>query len=432
MTHPEDLHRCDLEQRQRMLLDALLKDVFAANRFWQPRLEAAGYTPDQHWTLDDLPRLPTLKKTELVADQAARPPYGTNLSRPQDEYTRLHQTSGTTTGKPLRWLDTPRSWSAVMDAWRQTYRLMELHPSERCCFPFSFGPFLGFWAGFEAAVSQGRFVVAAGGMSSEARLQLIADNAITLLGCTPTYALRLAEVAAARHVDLRALHVRRILVAGEPGGNVPTTRQQIEAAWNARVIDHWGMTEVGPLGIEAADTRGSLTILETECIAEILHLDRDEPVHAGEPGELVITTLTRRDMPLLRYRTGDLVQADLTPAPSGRCLLRLAGGIQGRVDDMLVIRGNNLFPASIETVIREFHEIVEFRIVITTHRAMPHVRLEIEPAPTTAEDELGARLAQAIKDRLNFQPEVRLMPPGSLPRFEMKARRVVKESPPDK
>lgn len=423
-SHPEDLDRAALTARQQSLLNALLDELSVTNRFWQPRLQAAGYQADQPWSLADLLRLPTLKKSELVADQTAQPPYGTNLTRPLSEYTRLHQTSGTTTGRPLRWLDTPRSWSALMHAWQQTYRLMNLQPDDRCCFPFSFGPFLGFWAGFEAAVSQGRFCVAAGGMSSEARLQLITENDITLLGCTPTYALRLAEVAAKANTDLRALKVRTILVAGEPGGNVPATRQQIESAWNARVVDHWGMSEIGPLGIEAAETPGSLTILETECFAEILHLDRDEPVTPGELGELVITTLSRGDMPVLRYRTGDLVQADLSPAPSGRCLLRLAGGIQGRVDDMLVIRGNNVFPASIETVVREFPSIAEFRMVVTTQRAMTHVRLEIE----TDHSDIASALTQAIKDRLNFQPEVVTVPAGTLPRFEMKARRVVREA----
>ncbi len=422
--HPEDLDRSALTARQQALLQALLNELIATNRFWQPRLQAAGYRANQAWSIDDLRRLPTLKKSELVADQTALPPYGTNLTRPLAEYTRLHQTSGTTTGRPLRWLDTPRSWSALMQAWQQTYRLMNLRPEDRCCFPFSFGPFLGFWAGFEAAVSQGRFCVAAGGMSSEARLQLIAENDITLLGCTPTYALRLAEVATKANIDLHALKVRTILVAGEPGGNVPATRQQIEAAWNARIVDHWGMSEIGPLGIEAAETPGSLTILETECIAEILHLDRDEAVMPGELGELVITTLSRVDMPVLRYRTGDLVQADLSPAPSGRCLLRLAGGIRSRVDDMLVIRGNNVFPASIETVVREFPSIAEFRIVVTTQRAMTHVRLEIE----TGDANTAQALTQAIKDRLNFQPEVVLVAAGSLPRFEMKARRVVRET----
>ncbi|MDP1799199.1 MAG: AMP-binding protein [Planctomycetaceae bacterium] len=426
MPHPEDLHRRDLEQRQRTLLNALLKDIFNTNRFWQPRLQAAEYTPDQHWELADLSRLPTLKKSELVADQASSPPYGTNLTRPLTEYTRLHQTSGTTTGRPLRWLDTPRTWAALMQAWKQTYRLMDLRPDDRCCFPFSFGPFLGFWAGFEAAVLQERFSVAAGGMSSEARLQLIAENDITLLGCTPTYALRLAEVAAKTNIDLHSLKVRTILVAGEPGGNVPATRRLIETAWNARVVDHWGMSEIGPLGIEAAETPGSLTILETECIAEILHLDRDEAVTPGELGELVVTTLSRGDMPVLRYRTGDLVQADLSPAPSGRCLLRLAGGIRSRVDDMLVIRGNNVFPASIEAVVREFPAIVEFRIVVTTQRAMTHVRLEIET--DSAADDVTRQLMQAVKGRLNFQPEVVAVPAGSLPRFEMKAQRVVRES----
>ncbi|OYW14925.1 MAG: hypothetical protein B7Z55_15385 [Planctomycetales bacterium 12-60-4] len=259
--------------------------------------------------LDDLLRLPTLKKSELVTDQAEHPPYGTNLTQPAGEYTRLHQTSGTTTGQPLRWLDTPRSWAALMDCWRQIYRLMPLGVDDRCCFPFSFGPFLGFWAGFEAAVQEGRFAVAAGGMSSEARLKLIADNRITLVGCTPTYALRLVEVAAAQNVDLKSLGVQKILVAGEPGGSVAAIRDRIATAWGADVIDHWGMTEVGPLGVAAAGSRGQLTILETECIAEILHLDSDAAVTPGEIGELVITTLCRIDSPVFRFRTGDLVRA---------------------------------------------------------------------------------------------------------------------------
>jgi phenylacetate-CoA ligase len=381
-------------------------------------------------SLADLCRLPTLKKADLVADQAAHPPYGTNLTQPVDGYTRLHQTSGTTTGQPLRWLDTPRNWAGLMECWRQIYRLMPLQPDERCCFPFSFGPFLGFWAGFEAAMQQGRFVIAAGGLSSEARLQLIADNRITLVGCTPTYALRLAEVASQRGLDLTQLGVRTILVAGEPGGNIPALRDRIESAWNADVVDHWGMTEIGPLGVTADGAKPFLTILETECLAEILHPDRDEPVAPGNVGELAITTLCRPDSPVFRFRTGDLVRAATTPDPQGRSLLRLDGGILGRTDDMLLIRGNNVFPSSIEGVIREQPEIVEYRIVCTKHREMQHLRIEIEPEPALPSDavaDLMGRLSRALKDRLNFQASVQAVPCGSLPRFEMKARRLVRE-----
>jgi phenylacetate-CoA ligase len=430
MTFPEDLPRDDLQRRQWDRLRALVAEVAAQNPFWKARFEAAGFSAEALTSLADLDRLPTLRKADLVADQAAHPPYGTNLTQPLGAYTRLHQTSGTTTGQPLRWLDTPRNWSGLMECWRQIYRLMPLQPDERCCFPFSFGPFLGFWAGFEAALQQGRFVVAAGGLSSEARLQLIADNRITLVGCTPTYALRLAEVAAQRGLDLTQLGVRTILVAGEPGGNIPALRERIEAAWNADVVDHWGMTEIGPLGVTVDGAKQFLTILETECIAEILHADRDEPVPSGEIGELTVTTLCRPDSPVFRFRTGDLVRAATEPDPHGRSLLRLPGGILGRVDDMLIIRGNNVFPSSIEAVIRELPEIVEYRIVCTKHREMQHLRIEIEPDPTVSTEaaaELPGRLSRTLKDRLNFQAAVQTFPSGSLPRFEMKARRLVRE-----
>lgn len=430
MTHPEDLSRSNIAARQLARLQEQIAEVAATNRFWQPRLRDAGITPGKVSRLEILQRLPTLKKSELVTDQAESPPYGTNLTEPLEHYTRLHQTSGTTTGQPLRWLDTPRNWSGMMECWRQIYRLMPLRVEERCCFPFSFGPFLGFWAGFEAAVQGGRFAVAAGGMSSEARLKLIADNRITLVGCTPTYALRLAEVARAQGVDLRTLGVRTILVAGEPGGNVPAIRERISQAWDAEIVDHWGMTEIGPLGVSAAGSRGQLMILESECIAEILHQDRDEPVPTGTVGELVITTLCRSDSPVFRFRTGDLVREATDSDPRGRSLLRLEGGILGRVDDMLIIRGNNVFPASIEAVIHESSEVAEFRLIVDRHREMQQLKIEVEPIASLDPEgieHLIARLSQSIKDRLNFQAAVTAVPAGSLPRSEMKSRRLVRE-----
>ena len=430
MTFPEDLSRTEIEARQLSRLQAQFVEVAATNLFWQPRLQEAGLTASGLNSLSDLQRLPTLRKAELVADQVTHPPYGTNLTRPVGEYQRLHQTSGTTTGLPLRWLDTARNWRGLLQCWEQIYRLMPLHPNQRCCFPFSFGPFLGFWAGFEGALQQGRFAIAAGGLSSESRLQLLKDNKIDLLGCTPTYALRLAEVAKQRGIDLPALGIQMILVAGEPGGNIPAIRDRITAAWGAEVVDHWGMTEVGPLGVSAADSRNDLTILETECIAEILQLDRDEAVSPGEPGELVITTLARPDSPVFRLRTGDLVQQSLEADPQGRSLLRLAGGVQGRVDDMLIIRGNNVFPSSLEALVLQFSEVAEFRLVVGLMREMQELRIDIEPQPQlddAAVQHLVKRLSGTIKDRFHFQATVRVVPAGSLPRSEMKSRRLVRE-----
>ncbi len=427
MKTPESFDRAALAARQGERLGELFSAVEAGNPFWQQRLAASSGERDP---LTRLQRLPFVSKSDLVADQAANPPYGTNLTFGRDAYSRLHQTSGTTTGTPMRWLDTPDSWQWFMDCWAQIFRMVGLRNDDRLAFPFSFGPFVGFWAAFEGANRLGNLCLAGGGMTSQQRLRLIADNEATVVCCTPTYALRLAEVAAESGLDLAAGSVRMLIVAGEPGGAIPAIRQRIESAWGARVFDHWGMTEIGALGVETVETPGSLSILETECVAEIIDPTTGqaaEPDDAGvRRGELVITNLGRIGSPLIRYRTGDLVETDPTPCPAGRSLLRLKGGILGRADDMITIRGNNVFPSSVEAVLREFDEIAEFRIEVRTVRAMHHMRIEIEPVSGLSAAEAGelrSRAAAAIRDRLNFNAEIELVAENSLPRFELKGRR---------
>jgi phenylacetate-CoA ligase len=433
---PERLDRAGIEARQWAKLQQVLQAAMASNRFWQRRLTDAGLTALDVGAIDSLDalrNLPTTSKADLVEDQNAEPPYGTNLTFDRSGYSRLHQTSGTTTGAPMRWLDTPDSWQWFMDSWAQIFRIVGLTPDDRLCFPFSFGPFIGFWAAFEGANRLGNLCLAGGGMSSQQRLSLIADNEATILCCTPTYALRLAEVAADQGIDLAAGSVRMLIVAGEPGGSIPSIRARIETAWGARVIDHWGMTEIGALGVECVENPDGLHILESECIAEIIDPETLEPAIADvagvRRGELVITNLGRVGSPLIRYRTGDLVEADPLPCPCGRSLLRLRGGILGRADDMLTIRGNNVFPSSVEAILREFDQLVEFRIEVRTVRSMHQILLKLEPRPELSLQQaadLGQLVRSTIKDRLNFQPEVQFVEPGSLPRFELKGRRFVK------
>ena len=423
---PERLNRQQIRDRQEERLRGLLSEVSASNPFWRERFRQADVDPAEIRSVEDLARLPVLSKADLVADQEANPPFGSNLTYPFAAYCRMHQTSGTT-GRPLRWLDTHASWNWFADCWGQIFRLAGLRPEDRIFFPFSFGPFIGFWAAFAGAGRLGNLIIPGGGMSSEARLAMIAQTQSTVLCCTPTYALRLAEVAAGQGIDLATSSVRLIVVAGEPGGNVPGVRDRIEAAWGATVIDHWGMTELGSLATASIGDRTGLYMLEAEGIAEILDPQTLAPVPAGEPGELIVTNLGRVGSPLIRYRTGDLVRASQTESPVGLELLRFEGGILARSDDMVTIRGNNVYPTSVESVVREFAEVAEFRIVIQTVRAMKHLRLELEPAPATVADQLPARVARAIKDRLNFTAEIVCVPCGSLPRFELKGRRLVRE-----
>ncbi len=417
--HDDDrLDRSALQRLQRIRLMPLLREAVGGSPFY--RRKYAGLALDD--SADLLARLPLITRQEIEGDQQASPPYGTLLTAAPDAYRRLHQTSGST-GRPLTWLDTQESWLWWQRCWAVIYHAAGVTCADRLLFPFSFGPFIGFWAAFESAVGMGCFAVPAGGLSTAARLRLILDQGITVVCCTPTYALRLAEVAGEQAIDLGRSAVHTLIVAGEPGGNIPSTRSRIESAWSARVIDHAGMTEVGAWGFECREGAGGLHVMESEFIAEVIDPQTQVLLPEGQAGELVLTNLGRRGMPLIRYRTGDRVVLQRRPCGCGRSYAWLTGGILGRIDDMLIIRGNNVFPASIEDVLRADGDVAEFRIVAEHSGVLAELRIDVEPAAAAAPD-LADRVHAAIVDRLHFRPRVALVPPGSLPRFDMKARRV--------
>ncbi len=421
----DDLSRDDLSRLQGERLTALLREALPANCFYARKFAAAGIDPAAVRTPADLARLPYTTKAELLADQAEHPPYGTVLTYPVERYGRLCQTSGTS-GRPLRWLDTPQSWEWMLDNWAAIYRLCGVRPGDRLFFPFSFGPFLGFWTAFDAAWRYGCLCLPGGGMSSGARLRFLLDNEATVVMCTPTYALRLAEAAQEEGIDLRASSVRALIVAGEPGGSIPATRGRIESAWGARVFDHTGMTEVGPMAAECVAGPGGLHVLETEYVVEVVDPATGEAVPPGEEGELIVTNLGRVGSPLLRYRTGDLVCIDPEPCPCGRTLARLKGGVRGRADDMIVLRGNNVHPSALQTILHRFAEVAEYRIEVDRTAALPALRIDVETHPACDGGAVAARVAQAVRDELLFRAEVRAVEAGTLPRFEHKAQRVVR------
>jgi phenylacetate-CoA ligase len=427
MTPRDDIGRDELQAMQLARLGDLLRDVVPANRFYAAKFTAAGVNPAALDPVRDWHRVPFTSKADLLADQQHHPPHGTFHTYSADRYCRLHQTSGTTTGRPLRWLDTAESWQAMLDNWRALLRIGGIRSEDRLFFAFSFGPFLGFWTAFDAAAQLGCLCLSGGGMSSTARLRFLIDNAATVVLCTPTYALRLAEVARQEGIDLPASSVRALIVAGEPGGSVPGTRARIEAGWGARVLDHNGMTECGPIGIECHEQPGGLHLLETECLAEVVD-PGGQVFPDGSEGELVLTTFRRSGSPLIRYRTGDLVCVDPRPCRCGRALRRLDGGIRGRVDDMVIVRGNNFHPSVLQAFLQRFPEVAEYRIEIDATVALTTLRIDVEPTADAPAD-LARRLDQAIRDTLLFRAEVRLVPTGALPRFEMKAHRIVHKKP---
>jgi phenylacetate-CoA ligase len=235
--------------------------------------------------------VPFTSRHELVKDRLAHPPYGTDLTFPLEDYVRCHQTSGTTT-VPIRWLDTAESWNHIVENWIHILQVAGVNKRDRFFFAFSFGPFLGFWSALEAVHKIGCFCFPGGSMSSLARLQAILDNGITVLCCTPTYAQHLGEVARERKVDLSSSRVRLIIVAGESGGSIPSTRARIERLWpGATVFDHHGMTEVGPVTYQCPATPGVLHVLEAAYFPEVIDPETGLPTPADQTGELVLTTL---------------------------------------------------------------------------------------------------------------------------------------------
>jgi phenylacetate-CoA ligase len=408
-------------------LHALLAAIDGGNAFYAAKLGAAGVGASDVRSLADLSHVPFTTKAELVLDQQTHDPWGTALSEPLERYTRYFQTSSTT-GRPLRWLDTAESWQWVLDCWKAVYRAARVRAGDRIFFPFSFGPFLGFWSAFEAGAQIGAQVVPGGGMSSQVRLDMIEGVAATVLCATPTYALRLAEVALEAHPAswLAGLGVRVIIVAGEPGGSIPATRDLIARHWGARVIDHHGLTEVGPVSFECWERPGGLHLNEAEFIGEIVDPVSGAPVPDGTLGELVITNLGRTASPLLRYRTGDLVVRRRGTCACGRTLAWLEGGILARADDMVTVRGVNVYPAAIEAVVRQVPGVAEFRSTVAREGAMRTLAIEIELEPATPDaGAVPQRVAGNLRQALGLTVPVQVVAAGSLPRYELKSKRFI-------
>lgn len=412
-------------------LPALQALLLAARRsaFYAPRLATLGW--DEGGCLptsvaEFCRHMPMTIKAELMADHIAHPPFGSNLTEPLGRYTRFCQTSGTSGGQPLAWLDTPESWQVMLEGWRRVYRAAGIRPGEdRIMFAFSFGPFLGFWTAFEAATPD-CLSFPGGSLSSAGRLALMERFGATVLCCTPTYALRLGALAqAGEGASMADLRIRCLILAGEPGASVPAVRARLQSLWpGTRLVDHHGMTEVGPVTYEHPQRQGSLVVMEDQFLAEVIDPRSlaPLPLDGNHEGELVLTTLKRSACPLLRYRTGDLVRARRLD-DAARTLV-LEGGVLGRCDDMRLVRGVNIYPSAVEDVVRGISQITEFEVHERTVDDMRELEVVIE-VETGRNGSIGVAkaLERALRERFALRIPVRVVAPGTLPRHEFKARR---------
>ena len=287
--------------------------------------------------------------------------------------------------------------------------------------------------GSKGARVLGALAIPGGGQDSSTRLHAIRELGATALVCTPSYGLHLAELARAQGIDPAELGVRTSVHAGEPGAGIPAVRQRLEALWGARAYDHAGMTEVGAYGFECVAQAG-LHVNELEFVAEVLEPESGRAVSPGEIGELTLTNLGRWGAPVLRYRSGDRVRLASSDCACGRTFARLEGGILGRVDDMLVVRGVNVFPSALEGIVRRFTIVDEFQIEVFRRGALDEVRLllEIDGSARVAASvrETVDGIAEAVRRDLGIRIEVAAVPARTLPRYELKARRVVRREGP--
>ena len=407
------LPRLQLVERQLVRLNSLLRQILPDNRFYANKL---AEHPPQLASLDEWSQYPFTVKDELIPT-SDMPQHARNLTYSPAHYVRFHRTSGTH-GEPLVVLDTAADWQWWIDTWQYVLDAAAIDVTDRIAMAFSFGPFIGFWTANDALVARGALVIPGGGMSTRARLDLILKEQVTVVCCTPSYALHLAAVAAEQHIDIGASAVRCLIVAGEPGGSLPAVRQRIESAWNATVIDHAGATEIGPWGFADSAGRG-LRVVETEFIAEFIRVDDQQPAASGQLAELVLTSLGRTGAPVLRYRTGDLVRPTWTTDVENQFVF-LEGGVLGRVDDMMIVRGVNVFPSAVEQILREFPTLHEYRLTVRRDGEMDSLCIEIE-----ADSDLATKIRHLLQLRLGLSVDLQRVDTGTLPRFEHKGQRFI-------
>jgi phenylacetate-CoA ligase len=427
----ETLDRADLERLQLVKLQRLCEWAQARSPWYRRAFADAGFDPAQLRTLDDLRRLPLLTRDEWMASQAEHPPYGELAAVGPDEAIRIHTTSGTSGRMPLRALDTRKDWAWVAELWAYGLWACGVRPHDVAYVAFGYGSFIGFWGLHYAVEKLGALNVPGGAQTTESRVKQILDFGATVVASTPTYALRLAQEAERLGLDLRGSKVQRLILSGEPAGSIPETKALIEEQWGAKAYDTAGMTEVGTIIMfECAEQPGGAHIIEDHILEEVLDPETLEPLPYGEPGERVVTSFGRGAVPLLRYRTADLVcRVPAATCACGRCFDIYRGGILGRVDDMKLVRGTNVYPRAIEGIVRTFAGVEEFQIRITREGVRDEIELRVELEATVDAamwTDMAARLQRDLAEAhegLNFR--VARAEAGELPRFELKAKRVV-------
>jgi len=427
----ETLPREKLEALQLQRFKERMQYVYDRSLMYQRKYDEAGIKPSDIRSLDDIQQVPFTIKEELRETQAQNPPWGDFICVPPEEGVRVFQTTGTT-GIPVKALLNKRDWTVHF--YEQFMHFMYgygIKTSDILFVPFGYSLYIAWW-GFQAALEQeGVMIVPGGAQSSQDRVKNIFEWGATVVCGTPTYLLYLGDTALNMDQPLKESPVRIVVAAGEPGANVPATKKALEDLWGAKCYDDIGSTEISNFGFECVAQKGT-HMIESMFYAECLDPDTLKPVQPGDVGELVLTNLCTESMPLIRYRMKDLVRFNKETCECGRTFLRLDGGVLGRSDDMFQFGGVNIFPSGIENLIREVPEFSnEYQLVVPGAGSGKHLKIRVEPATDRISnentEEAVKKFIETVKYRITITPDVEIVEMGKLPRFELKAKRVIRE-----
>jgi len=432
----ETLPREELQSLQLLKLRRMCEWAYANSPFHQRKFDVAGFKPDQLKTLNDIRRIPFMTREEWMESLIEKPMFGDLLATDPINAIRYHLTSGTSGRTPIRVLDSMKDWDWISEMWCYGLWGFGIRPEDTVYFAFGYGSFIGFWGAHYACEKMGALVIPGGAQTSENRIKQIIEMGATTVCSTPTYALHLWQKATEMGINLaKEGNVNKLICSGEPAGSIPAVKRQLEEAWGAKCGDTAGMTELGTIMIfECSHQPGGTHIIEDHFIEEVLDPASDEPVGYNELGERVVTSFGRGFIPVIRYRTKDMVmKVPSSTCTCGRTWDLYDGGIRGRWDDMKLIRGTNVYPGAVEAIVREYTAIDEFQIYVWRKDDLQDeitINLEIKPGFEAEWPELGEQLAKDLAsahEGLRFT--IQRMDHGYLPRFELKARRLVDARP---
>jgi phenylacetate-CoA ligase len=421
----ETMSRDKIKKYQFSLLKSMIELTYTKSSYYQQTFDRHGVKPADLKTLEDLKKFPTVNKKVLRDRQQQVPDFGDMICAPESDFVFLSASSGST-GVPTASPFTAQDFEDFQDFQARLFWSSGMRPTDRYCHALNFTLFVG-GPDVIGAMKLGALTIWAGTIPSERLLAIFQTWKPTVTWTTPSYAWFLGESAKENGINPADLSIRKIFVAGEPGGSIPETKQSIEELWNADVYDYYGLSDIFGACAGQCEYKEGLHWAEDHILVEVVDPDTGEEVSEGERGEMILTSLKKVARPLIRFRTGDIVSYTTEPCPCGRTHMRL-NGIHGRLDDMLIIKGVNVFPSDIETVVRQNNRLTgEYLCVVTEERHMAVLTVEVEKNRDFHGDidELAKEIQTDCQKLVGIRPRISIREAGALPRETHKAKRVV-------